>query len=470
MGGTILIQEVLILQLKFSLKSIKPPVWRRVLVSEEINLLQLHDLIQAVFGWLDYHLHLFKIAGMEFVNTVDWDEDGNQYQDDSRAKLGDLIPRFVPKGSKFIYIYDFGDYWEHEILVEKILPDSDRQKTTMLLACRRNCPPEDVGGPWGYETFLEAIRDPQHPEHESFREWIGGDFDPEACDLEATNRNLASKMRQAQLERNTSWPLGPLYANFMSVVRSDWTRSIQIEDQAAARELPMRRDMVTLLTYLREHKVKGTVATGNFPLKHVRAISADFVNPPELDHKIGDQIYKLRTEDEVLSLMRLHVLACVSGLIHGGENMHWVLLDQGEVFLSLAPEEQVWYLVKTWFGKLYWFYEYDLENNIDFDTFMEAVVDILSEYPSRTDISMIDLVLSFEARFVMDFGGNDIESERDRWCWFLIKVVVNPLADFGLLERVEDVEYIETYKFLKLKAIRLTGFSQRLLPYLKSRR
>lgn len=457
------------LQLKIAIKGIRPPVWRRLLVSEDMDLLQLHDLIQAVFGWMDYHLHLFEIAGMEFVNTWDWEEDGDQYQDDSRTKLGDLIPRFVPKGGKFIYIYDMGDYWEHEILVEKILPDSEKQKMPILLAGRRNSPPEDVGGPWGYENFLEAIRDPKHPEHETFLEWIGGDFNPEAFDLEAINRSLVGRMRQAKLERNTSWPLGPLYENFKSVVHSDWTRSIKIEDQAAARELPLRRDMVTLLTYLHEHNVKGTAATGNFPLKHVRAISADFVNPPELDLKIGDRVYKLRTEDEVLSLARLHVLACVAGLIHGGENMHWVLLEQGKSFLSLAPEEQVWYLVRTWLGNFYWFFEYDSESNMDFNAFIETVVAILSDYPSRTDISMMDLASSFEGRLVMDFGGSDIESERDRLCWFLQSVIVNPLADFGLVERVEGVEYIESYEFLKLKAIRLTSFSQRLLTYLKSR-
>jgi len=470
LGECFLGQEFIIFQLKFTLKGIRPPVWRRVLVSEDMNLLQLHDLIQAVFGWWDYHLHLFKIAGMEFVNTSDWEEDGDQYQDDSRAKLGDLIPRFVPEGGMFIYTYDMGDYWEHEILVEKILPDSEKQKTPMLLAGRRSCPPEDVGGPWGYENFLEAIQDPEHPEHETFLEWIGVDFDPEAFDLEADSRSLASRMRQAHLERNTSWPSGPFYANFESVVRSDWTRSIQSEDQAAARELPLRRDMVTLLTYLLEHNVKGTDATGNFPLKHVRDISAGFVDPPELDQEIGDRVYKLRTEDEVPSLKRLHLLACVGGLIHGGENMHWVLLEQGEVFLSLPPEEQVWYLVKIWFRKYNWLYEYNTEIQADLDALVKVVVDTLSGYPSKTDISMTELVSDIGARLLMDFGGNDIENERDRRRWFLEKVVVNPLADFGFLERVEDVKFIESYEFTKLKAVRLTSLGQGLLPYLNFRR
>jgi hypothetical protein len=456
-------------QLKFTLKHIKPPVWRRLLVSDDMNLLQLHDLIQAVFGWWDYHLHLFEIAGMEFVNTPDWEEDGEQYQDDSRAKLGDLIPRFVPEGGKFIYIYDMGDYWEHEIQVEKILPDSDQQKTPMILAGRRRCPPEDVGGPWGYENFLEAIRDPRHPEHDSFLEWIGGEFDPEDFDLEATNRDLSRRMRQAHLERNSSWPIGPFYANFMSVVRSDWTRSIRSEDQIVARELPLRRDMVTLLTYLLEHNVKGTKATGNFPLKHVRAITADFVDPPELDLKIGDRVYQLRTEDKVRSLKHLHILACVAGLIHGGEDMRWDLLEQGEVFLSLAPEEQVWYLIKVWFDSFNWLYEYYAEIDVYLSALKESVVDVLLDYPANTDISITDFVSDIRERLVMDLGENDIETEEEQWRRFLKKVVVNPLADFGFLERVEDVEYIGSYEFTELKALRLTRFGQGLLPYLDSR-
>jgi hypothetical protein len=437
-----------------------------VLVSEDMNLLQLHDLIQAVFGWWDYHLHLFEIAGMEFVNTPDWEEDGDKYQDDSLAKLGDIIPRYIPEGEKFTYIYDLGDNWEHEILVEEILPDSDNQKTPMLLTGRRNCPPEDVGGPWGYENFLEAIWDAKHPEHESYLRWIGGEYDPEAFDPEEVNRNLSSRMRQAHLERNSSWPLGPLYANFMSAVQSDWTHSIKSEERVAARELPLRRDMVNLLSYLREHNVKGTKATGNFPLKHVRAISAAFVNPLVLDKRIGDRVYKLRSEDDVLSFKRLHILACVAGLIHGGENMCWVLLEQGEVFLSLTPEEQVWYLVKTWFRKYNWLYEYYSEIEANLHVLKKVVVETLSGYPSRTDISMTELVSDIRARLVMDFGGSDIDSERDRWRRFVEKVVVNPLADFGLLERVEGIEYIGSYEFSVLKAIRLTNLSPRLLHQL----
>jgi hypothetical protein len=91
---------------------------------------------------------------------------------------------------KFVYEYDFGDSWEHEILVEKILPAEAETAYPLCLRGKRACPPEDVGGVWGYEEFLEAIGDPTQEEHESYLEWVGGDFDPEAFDLEETNQRL----------------------------------------------------------------------------------------------------------------------------------------------------------------------------------------------------------------------------------------------------------------------------------------
>ena len=98
------------------------------------------------------------------------------------------------ENERFLYEYDFGDSWIHEILVEKILPPEPKKRYPVCLKGKRACPPEDVGGPWGYADFLEAIRDPDHPEHEEYLEWAGEDFDPEAFDLDEVNRALR-KMR-----------------------------------------------------------------------------------------------------------------------------------------------------------------------------------------------------------------------------------------------------------------------------------
>ncbi len=91
-----------------------------------------------------------------------------------------------------LYEYDFGDGWEHEILVERILPPHAGRSLPVCMKGVRACPPEDIGGVWGYASFLEAIRDPGHPEHNEMLEWVGGEFDPEAFDLEATDFALRS--------------------------------------------------------------------------------------------------------------------------------------------------------------------------------------------------------------------------------------------------------------------------------------
>jgi hypothetical protein len=115
-------------------------------------------------------------------------------QDSRRVKLGSLVSA---EGEKFAYDYDFGDFWQHIILVEKILPPLDKilppnakQKFPVCIKGKRACPPEDVGGVWGYDSFLEAIKDADHPEHAMYLEWIGGDFDPEAFDLDGVNKHL----------------------------------------------------------------------------------------------------------------------------------------------------------------------------------------------------------------------------------------------------------------------------------------
>lgn len=81
------------------------------------------------------------------------------------------------------YVYDFGDSWEHEIRLEKILP-REKRKYPACIAGKRACPPEDCGGIWGYEEFLEIIKDPEHEEYEDMLDWVGGEFDPEHFDIE----------------------------------------------------------------------------------------------------------------------------------------------------------------------------------------------------------------------------------------------------------------------------------------------
>mgnify|MGYP000935233432 CR=1 FL=1 len=179
-----------ILQLKITLKGIRPPVWRRILVKDDITFYKLNNIIQCVMGWSGYHLYEFRLGNLIIGEK---DEDYYNFYGDyefksaRRLKLSSI--NFKPK-DKFFYIYDFGDNWEHSITVEKVLEPQEGMKYPICIAGKRNCPPEDVGGPWGYQNFLEAIKNPNHPEHESMLEWIGGFFDPEEFNMDTINHEL----------------------------------------------------------------------------------------------------------------------------------------------------------------------------------------------------------------------------------------------------------------------------------------
>lgn len=177
-------------QLKITLNRSTPPIWRRVLVSSDITLAKLHLVIQEAMGWYNSHLHMFVIGSEQYSAPSPYDA-GHLAElgakSTQRVKLSKLN---LAEGDKFVYEYDFGDSWEHTILLEKILPLGSDQKTPVCIKGKRACPPEDVGGTWGYESFLEAIKDPKHPEHADYIEWIGDDFDPEAFDLDRVNEGL----------------------------------------------------------------------------------------------------------------------------------------------------------------------------------------------------------------------------------------------------------------------------------------
>lgn len=173
-------------QLKIALKNLKPPIWRRIQVTDTTTLNELHLIIQEVMGWENYHLHQFSIGGLNYGQPQQGD--GTEVRNEKTLKLSDVV-----SGEKFTfnYTYDFGDDWAHSILVEKILPFFCEVRYPICLAGKRACPPEDCGGTWGYIEFLEAIQDSSHPEHENLLEWVGGDFDPEDCNLDEINQRLA---------------------------------------------------------------------------------------------------------------------------------------------------------------------------------------------------------------------------------------------------------------------------------------
>lgn len=161
-----------IFEIKIVLRAVRPPVSRRVQIPGEATLAELHDVVQAAMGWTNSHLHEFDIGGARYGQPdPDWDTD---VADETNAKLF----RLVGVGDKVEYVYDFGDNWRHTLSVEKIVTPKVGVRYPRCVAGRRACPPEDVGGPWGYDGFLEALADSDHPEHDERAEWVGGAFDP----------------------------------------------------------------------------------------------------------------------------------------------------------------------------------------------------------------------------------------------------------------------------------------------------
>ncbi|MBO0856966.1 MAG: plasmid pRiA4b ORF-3 family protein [Chloracidobacterium sp.] len=174
-----------IFQLKITLKRSKPPIWRRVQVRSDITFTQLHDVIQTAMGWADMHLHQFIVYKKRYGRA---DLKGPVVSDEDKSPLWKL----VGLRNSLVYEYDFGDCWDHKIVVEKILSAEEGVLYPRCISGQRACPPEDIGGIWGYEKMLLAINDPSHPEHREMLDWVDEDFDPAAFDLAKVNRVLTT--------------------------------------------------------------------------------------------------------------------------------------------------------------------------------------------------------------------------------------------------------------------------------------
>jgi hypothetical protein len=184
-------------QLKITIQEIRPPIWRRVRVPGRMSLEALHRVIQIVFGWTDSHLHEFRIGETRYGQGDEFSE--LEMLDERRVSVADAVGK---KTKRFVYTYDFGDDWHHEVVVEKVEPAGPGEDRAVCLGGKRHGPPDDCGGPWGYVEFLEAIHDPRNEQHEEMVDWIGGGFNPEAFDLAAVNKRLAAvKAPRSKRER-----------------------------------------------------------------------------------------------------------------------------------------------------------------------------------------------------------------------------------------------------------------------------
>lgn len=173
-----------IYQLKVMLRHSQPLIWRRIQVEGDTTLGELHDVLQIVMGWENDHLHAFRVGRTSY--GIPDPEFSTDVQDEDMVFLDEV----AAKGDTFIYEYDFGDGWEHEIKVEKILSAEPEVNYPVCLSGERACPPEDCGGVYGYQRLLEILGNPEHEEYADMAEWIGDEFDPETLDIDAINAEL----------------------------------------------------------------------------------------------------------------------------------------------------------------------------------------------------------------------------------------------------------------------------------------
>ncbi len=184
-----------VLQLKIQITGIvKPPVWRRIVISDDLSFLQLHEVIQAAFGWESYHLFQFSEKAFGRGVTIKLPDEYDVEFDDEimDAEITPLSFVLNKKGRVYTYVYDFGDSWEHKITVEEIISDSvDLFK---CIAGKGKCPPEDCGGIYGYENMKAILADKADPEHKEMLEWLGldegSDWDPKEFSLHEANEDL----------------------------------------------------------------------------------------------------------------------------------------------------------------------------------------------------------------------------------------------------------------------------------------
>jgi len=192
--------DLIVIEANVTIRDIEPRIWRRLLLSADLNLAQLHEVLQASLGWTDSHLHQFIVGGLVF-GAPEFDDgfadvDSPETFEATNVRLKDFS--FYPNDPPtLLYEYDFGDGWVHEIDLKRIAGETGTQYPICMDGAR-NAPPEDVGGPFGYAEFLEAWNDPSHEEHKAMRRWAGRKFDPERFDPEVSTKAIRKALRRCR--------------------------------------------------------------------------------------------------------------------------------------------------------------------------------------------------------------------------------------------------------------------------------
>lgn len=269
-------------QLKVSLTGAKPPIWRRLLIEADTTFQDLHRIIQVAMGWQASHLHLFQAGNGRLIGDPAEDFDGMMnFQDETTVPVASVLNK---EGQQLRYEYDFGDSWEHEVKLEKLLPHDAAVSLPSCVKAVGQCPPEDIGGLPGFYEFLDAMEDAAHPEHVDVREWFGGaQFDPDFVDFEQINEDLPE--RDAWF-RETEPDFAPQASDFLGLSPNQVHELLQsplncpsvfkplFDAEAVSCELdaaPIMRMAKALIGELGDKGIRLT-GKGNLPLKHVKAM------------------------------------------------------------------------------------------------------------------------------------------------------------------------------------------------------
>ena len=427
---------------------------------------RLHEVIQVVMGWTNSHLHQFLIGSQAYGDpALDIDEELG-YLNEWNVRLKQVA---TEAGKRFTYQYDFGDSWDHTIVLEKMLPPDPQMRHPICQEGARACPPEDVGGVHGYTRFLKAICNPKDEEHEEYLVWAGGAFNPDAFDLQSINRRLRKLKKRDTLDVE-DWGYQPEYLEPVQPAPSPdvaWLGEFSRQYQSIVNALPLRRDMLIFLQYLQANRVTGTQSTGNLPLKAGQAICALLTKPIPFGAAIGERVYKAQSTSEIWPLFFLHILASSAGLVEGGPARRWRVTELGEMFLQTPEGVQIWLLFYTWWTQLNWGIAASYAPE-DFPTqhlrpvALQHLLNLPLERPLPFDLFADQLIAA--AHLVWPAG--DAENQRNILHGLIESIVAEPLRDFGVLELTAGPHPILGADFSVVSALKLTAIGHEMLSRL----
>ena len=305
-------------QLSITLREISPAIHRRVRVAGTATLAELHAVIQIAMGWTNSHLHMFTTTdGTHYGNPTHDDDGFLELQDELGVTLEELLRA---PGQALTYEYDFGDGWEHEVVLDRISPRENAEPLPRCVEAQGRCPPEDVGGPHGFYEFLHAIKDGSHAEHSAMQQWLGEpDFNLQDVDIDAINTLLDDASTLA-LEREPGagggapdfHGLSPdavhrlLYATFDAPAVIQWHTDIDPE------QAPIMRMLRVLFEQLSEKEIKLT-PKGNLPVRTVQAM-LDAAERDLVREYSARELANVRSEDDAVPAHIARVLAELEGL------------------------------------------------------------------------------------------------------------------------------------------------------------